>query len=61
MKKIINVLRKIVISGFTIVAFNFMVSPLNFVIPINIVTILFTCVFGVLSLPFFSILIMFFF
>lgn len=61
MKILFNILKKFVIAGFTIFVFNLMVSPLNFVIPINIITIVFTMIFGLLALPFFSILIMFFF
>ena len=34
MKKIYKLLKKIVLSGFTIFAFNIMAKPLNFVIPI---------------------------
>lgn len=60
MKKIFNILKSLVFSGFTLFAFNMMVRPLNIIIPINVVTIFFTLIFGVLALPFFSILIMFF-
>ena len=60
MKILFNLIKKIVISGFTLFAFNMMVSPLDFVIPINLFTIVFTFVFGIMALPFFSILIIFF-
>lgn len=60
MNKILKVVKKIVLSGFTLFAFNLMVSPLNFLIPINTFTVIFTAIFGILSLPFFSILIMFY-
>lgn len=60
MKQIFNILKKLVLSGFTLFAFNIMVSPLNIIIPINVFTIIFTSIFGILALPFFSILIMFF-
>lgn len=60
MNKILNVVKKIVLSGFTLFAFNLMVSPLNFLIPINTFTVIFTAIFGILSLPFFSVLIMFY-
>lgn len=60
MNKILKVVKKIVLSGFTLFAFNLMVSPLNFLIPINIFTVIFTAIFGILSLPFFSVLIMFY-
>lgn len=61
MKVIFNIVKKIVFSGFTLFAFNLMIKPLNFVIPINIFTILFVTLFGIMSLPFFSILLIFFF
>lgn len=61
MKIIIKILKKIVLAGFTLILFNMMVSPLNFVIPINIITILFGTVFGMISIPFFATLLIFFF
>lgn len=60
MNRILKVVKKIVLSGFTLFAFNLMVSPLNFLIPINTFTVIFTAIFGILSLPFFSVLIMFY-
>lgn len=60
MNKILKIVKKIVLSGFTLFAFNLMISPLNFLIPINSFTVIFTAIFGILSLPFFSILIMFY-
>lgn len=60
MKLSFNILKKLVFSGFTLFAFNMMVRPLNFVIPINLVTIIFVSIFGIMALPFFSVLIMFF-
>lgn len=60
MNKILKIVKKIVLSGFTLFAFNLMVSPLNFLIPINTFTVFFTAIFGILSLPFFSVLIMFY-
>lgn len=60
MKKIYELLKKIVLSGFTIFAFNIMAKPLNFVIPINVVTVSFMTIFGLIFLPFFAIIILFF-
>lgn len=60
MNFILNILKKIVISGFTLFAFNMMVRPFNFIIPINMITILFTTIFGIMALPFFSVVILFF-
>ena len=56
MKTIFKFIKKFVLSGF-----NIMASPLNFQIPINLFTILFMIVFGFLSLPFFAVLLIFFF
>ena len=61
MKILIKILKRIVLAGFTLFIFNMMVSPLNFVIPINIITILFGAVFGMISIPFFAVLLIFFF
>ncbi|CCY45641.1 unknown [Clostridium sp. CAG:1193] len=61
MKTIFKFIKKFVLSGFTLFAFNIMASPLNFQIPINLFTILFMIVFGFLSLPFFAVLLIFFF
>ena len=41
MNKILKVVKKIVLSGFTLFAFNLMISRLNFLIPINTFTIVF--------------------
>ena len=60
MNLILNIFKKIVLSGFTLFAFNMMVRPFNFIISINIITILFVSVFGIMALPFFSIIILFF-
>ena len=61
MKTIFKFIKKFVLSGSTLFAFNIMASPLNFQIPINLFTILFMIVFGFLSLPFFAVLLIFFF
>lgn len=60
MKKIYETLKRIIISAFTLFAFNIMIVPLDFVIPINMFTVIFTAFFGILSLPFFSVLLIFF-
>lgn len=60
MNLIFKIVKRIVASAFTLFAFNMMINPLNIVIPINLFTIGFTTIFGLLSLPFFSILIMFY-
>lgn len=60
MNFIFNTIKKIVVSGFTLFAFNLMITPFNFVIPINIVTLLFTTIFGFLSISFLSVIILYF-
>ena len=60
MKKIYKLLIKLVLSVFTIFAFNIMAEPLNFVIPINLVTVSFMTIFGLIFLHFFAIIILFF-
>ena len=60
MNILFKIIKKIFASAFTLIAFNMMINPLNIVIPINLFTIVFTSIFGLLSLPFFSILIMFY-
>lgn len=60
MNLIFKIVKRLFTSAFTLFAFNLMINPLNIVIPINLFTIIFTSIFGLLSLPFFSILIMFY-
>ena len=60
MKTIFKFIKKFVLSGFTLFAFNIMAKPLNFVIPINVVTVSFMTIFGLIFLPFFAIIILFF-
>ena len=60
MKFVLKFIKSFFKAGFTLFAFNLMIIPLNIVIPINLFTIFFTSIFGLLSLPFFSILLMFF-
>lgn len=60
MKSLFNIIKRIIMSSFSIFLFNMMISPLNIVIPINIFTILFSSLFGIMALPFFAILLLFF-
>ena len=61
MKFIFNTIKKIIFAAFSLYVFNLMILPFNIVIPINIITILFTTIFGLISLPFFTVLLIFFF
>ena len=60
MKKIYKLLKKIVLSGFTILALNIIAKPLNVVIPINVGTVAFMTNVPLIFLPFFAIIILFF-
>lgn len=46
-KKIYNFVKNIVFSIFFIYAFNLISAPINIIIPINIITVLLVCFFGV--------------
>lgn len=60
-KKIYNLIKKVIIAIFMLYAFNVMVSPINIIIPINIVTVLFGSCFGIFSIPFLVILMVYIF
>lgn len=60
MKYIFKILKKFIYSAFTLFFFNIMIIPLNVNIGINIITILFISFFGLISLPFFLILSLYF-
>lgn len=61
LKKTFYYVKKVILAGFTLFVFNLMISPLNVVIPINVVTILFVAVFGIMALPFFTLILVFLF
>lgn len=46
-KKIFNLIKKIVISAFVLYGYNLIASPLNLVIPINIFTVGALTLFGI--------------
>jgi len=48
LKIVLNLAKKIVISAFALYGFNLIVSPLNIIIPINIITV---GILTVLGLP----------
>lgn len=50
MKKNLKILKKIIYSVFLIYGYNLITYPLNLIIPINIMTVLFIVIFGPLSL-----------
>lgn len=49
-KKLYSLLKKIVISAFILYGYNLIVTPLNLIIPINIITILLLTLFGIPAL-----------
>ena len=49
-KKIFNIVKKIVFSVFLIYGFNLMASPLNLIIPINVITVGSITILGVPAL-----------
>lgn len=47
LKKIYKVIKNLVVSIFLIYAFNLISAPINIIIPINVITVLLVCIFGV--------------
>ena len=50
LKKIFNLIKKIVFSVFLIYGFNLIAAPLNLIIPINIITVGFITLLGLPAL-----------
>ena len=50
MKKVFIVLKKVVMSGFLLYGYNLLAAPLNLMVPINIITVIFVTIFGVPAL-----------
>lgn len=50
LKKIFKLLKKIIISAFILYSYNLIATPLNLIIPINIVTISIITILGIPSL-----------
>ncbi len=50
LKKIFNIIKKIVVSAFILYGYNLLVGPLNLYIPINIITVLLLTIFGIPAL-----------
>jgi pro-sigmaK processing inhibitor BofA len=60
-KKIFKIIKKVVIAGFLLYAYNMIMAPLNLLIPINIFTVIITAIFGILAIPFLVIILLFIF
>lgn len=50
LKKVVRVMKKIVVSGLIIYAYNVLVTPINATIPFNFITLLLVSLFGIPSL-----------
>ncbi len=50
-KKLLILLKRIILGGFILYAYNIMASPLNLLIPINIITLGLIGVFGISAIP----------
>ena len=50
MKRIWQIVKRIIISAFVLYGYNLIVGPLNMVIPINIITVGLLTIFGVPAL-----------
>lgn len=50
LKKVFTVFKKIVMAVFLLYGYNLLASPLNFIIPINIITVLLVSLLGVPAL-----------
>jgi hypothetical protein len=52
LKKILNILKRIILAGFALYAYNLMAAPLDLIIPINVVTMALLFLFGIPAIPF---------
>lgn len=50
LKKIFTILKKIVMAVFLLYGYNLLAAPLNFIIPINIITVVLVSILGVPAL-----------
>lgn len=51
-KKILVVIKRIILAGFVLYAYNLMAAPLDLIIPINYITLCLVGLFGIIALPF---------
>jgi hypothetical protein len=56
LKKIFLVLKRVILGGFILYAYNLMAAPLNLLIPINLFTLGVIGVFGILAIPFLALI-----
>lgn len=50
LKKLFNLIKRIVISAFVLYGYNLLVTPINLIIPINIITVSLLTIFGLPAL-----------
>ena len=50
LKKIFKILKKLIMAVFLLYGYNILAAPLNFIIPINIITVLLVSLLGVPAL-----------
>jgi hypothetical protein len=55
-KKIIFVIKRVILGGFILYAYNLMAAPLNLLIPINIYTLGLIGIFGISAIPFLALI-----
>jgi hypothetical protein len=61
LKKIFKLFKRVILAGFVLYGYNLMAAPLNLLIPINPVTILLICLFGIPAIPFLALILVFIF
>lgn len=49
-KKIFNIIKKIIVNAFILYGYNLLVTPINLTIPINLITITLLTIFGLPAL-----------
>ncbi|HPF82858.1 MAG TPA: pro-sigmaK processing inhibitor BofA family protein [Bacilli bacterium] len=47
LKKIIKIVRRVILSFIIIYGYNLLISPINLIIPINLVTLTYTTILGI--------------
>ncbi|MDD2496207.1 MAG: pro-sigmaK processing inhibitor BofA family protein [Tissierellia bacterium] len=56
LKKIFAIIRRVVIGGFILYAYNLMAAPLSLLIPINLITLGIIGIFGISAIPFLALI-----
>lgn len=55
-KKLLLIIKRIVLGGFILYAYNLMAAPLNLLIPINVITLGIIGIFGITAIPFLALI-----